>query len=142
MLDRRRISQWARGSLDVRALWLALPLVMVLSLVVWALSNPPIVLPLAPPEAAYVLAAITFAIAFIARWFQGRFGITGRAVLSLPDPLYTLYLATMILVGVPIAVLLAAITPFLERSPDIARSPRQALTSLRQSASARPCAAR
>jgi signal transduction histidine kinase len=120
----------------MHALWWVLSLAVDLSLVVWALSKPPVSLPRAPVEAPFVLAAIAFAIVFIARWFQTRFGITGRAVLALPDPLYTMYLATLILVGVPSAVLLAALTPFLESLPDFVRAPQQVLTALRRSAAA------
>jgi signal transduction histidine kinase len=134
--EEHRLPQWVRRPLDARALWVVLPLVVDLALVAWALSKPPLALPTAPAEAPFVLAAITFAAALTARWFQERFGITERATLSLPDPLYTLYLATMILVGVPNAVLLAAVTPFVERLPDIVRAPRAALATLRQSSAA------
>src|SRR5579859_4754857 len=134
--EQRLHATGAWRALDARALWLALPLVVDIALVVWALSKPAIALPFAPPGAPIVLAGITFAIAFVARWFQRRFGITGRAILSLPDPLYTLYLATMILVGTPDAVLLAAVTPFVERLPESPLTPRQAASALRQSAAA------
>lgn len=132
----RRLPQQMRRTVGARALWVAVPLAIVIPLAAWALSNPPVAVPVTPPEATLVLVIITLAVAFIARWFQQRFGITSRAILSLPDPLYTLYLATLILAGVPTAVLLAVATPFLEGLPDMIRRPRHALVALRQSAAA------
>ncbi|MGH2514135.1 MAG: sensor histidine kinase [Ktedonobacterales bacterium] len=131
-----RLLRQTRLPLGARTLGLALPLATDLCLVAWALSKPHILVPHAPMEAPFVLAGITFATAFIARWFQNHFGITDRAVLSLPDPLYTLYLASMVLVGVPIAVLIAALTPLLESVPAIPGTPRQAMIGLRRSAAA------
>src|SRR5258708_37470525 len=60
----------------------------------------------------------------------------GRAALALPDPLYALYLAAIILAGIPNAVLLALLTPFVEGAPDLLRAPASIRTVLRRSACA------
>ena len=99
----------------------ALPLVVVVGLVVWALANPAVPVPVAPPGAAVVLAAITFLVVGVMRWFRQRFGIAQELVGELPDPLFTMYLATVILVGMPVGVLLAAITPVGESLPELLR---------------------
>lgn len=128
----------ARGwrHLEARLFRLALPLAIDIGLVTWALSNPPVWQPYSPPGSAIFVAAIAFAVAGVARWFRGRFGVEGRAILSLPDPLYTVYLAAIILVGVPDGVLLAVVTPLLESAPEIARSPRWIAPALHRSAGA------
>ncbi|WIG58832.1 MAG: Two-component system sensor histidine kinase [Ktedonobacterales bacterium] len=118
------------------ALRIVLPCLVVLLLVLWAVTNPPVHRPTYPTGAKFLIFGLTFAAAILARWYRQRFGVRGRAVLALPDPLYTLYLATLVLTGMPTAVLLAAITPFVEKAPDIIKRPQQSAVALRQSAAA------
>jgi signal transduction histidine kinase len=98
----------------------------------WATSYPPIPLPTSPSGAMAILTIITLGIAFMMRGFRRRFGLDKVAVLALPDPLFTLYLATLILIGLPSAVLLAILTPLVESLPDLwhdSRTLRRALPS-------------
>ena len=134
--EKRHLRRQGWRYLDARLIWLVVPLAADIALIAWSLSSPPVWLPHSPPGAPFVLAALTFAVALIARWFRTHIGIEGRPLLSLPDPLYTIYLANMILVGIPNGVLLAAVTPFVESAPDIIRDSRQAQLTLRQSAGA------
>ncbi len=107
-----------------------LPTAILLVLALWATSHPAIPLPTAPNGAMIVLTIITLGAAFVARAFRLRFDLDKQTALALPDPLYTLYLATLILIGPPQAVLLAIITPLVECLPDLLHG-SQALQALR-----------
>lgn len=112
------------------------PTLLWAALVMWALSHPAIRMPAyTPPHAALILGGLIFATAIFVRFCQGRFTHGHPAAISvLPDPLYTLYLATIVLTGTPNAVLFAAITPLVEYAPDIIRHPRRASAALRHAA--------
>lgn len=133
-----RPSPLPHTALPIRAvaLRIALPCLIIILLVVWAIAAPNVPLPYAPAGAKFVIVGLTFAVAILARLFRLRFGVKGRAVLALPDPLYTLYLAALILTGMPTAVLLAATTPFVERAPELIKRPQQIAMTIRQSAAA------
>ena len=104
------------------AAWLGrcvvLPAAVVAALITWALALPQPV-PQAPPGAGIVLAVITLGMAVLAHLFRRRLDLRTRMHVALPDPLYTLYLATFILTGAPTALPLAAVTPFVEAAPDL-----------------------
>jgi signal transduction histidine kinase len=114
----------------------ALPLAVVALFAGWASQDRSLPVPVAPINAPLVLAAITFAIALVVRALRRGLGMEGRAALALPDPLYALYLAAIILAGIPNAVLLALLTPFVEGAPDLLRAPASIRTVLRRSACA------
>ena len=71
-----------------------------------------------PPGALWVLLAIMLVTATITRRLRMRFGLDARAALALPDPLFTLDLATVVLVGPRPAVLLAMAASLLVTLPD------------------------
>ena len=110
--------------------------VIVLALALWAAFHAPLPIPVAPAGARVLLFIATGAVALGVRYVRERFGIRGDASAVLPDPLYALYLATIILVGVPAAVVLALITPLVEDALDLIRQPRLIAVTLRTSAAA------
>ncbi len=111
-----------------------LPLAVLLALAVWSVTAAWFPVPAAPPAAIVVLAALTLASTLFVRWFQRRFRVERAAVRALPDPLFALYLATVILVGAPSAVLLSMASALVSRAPDVLRQPRMALDTLRVTA--------
>lgn len=113
-----------------------LPAAIVVGLVGWALSGTRVPLPTAPVGAPLVLAAISFTVVGVMRWFRHRFGIAPALVGELPDPLFTMYLAMVILVGMPAGVLLAVVTPILESVPEAVQRRLDAALTLRQTAAA------
>lgn len=119
-----------------RALSLASFGAIVLALALWAAFHPSLPTPVAPPGARILLFITTGAVALAARYVRERFALRGDASTTLPDPLYALYLATIILVGLPPAVILALLTPAIEAAPDLARQPRFLAGALSKSASA------
>lgn len=110
--------------------------IIVCALAFWAWIHPTLPTPVTPPGARLVLFIATGGVAFAVRRVRDRFVVHGDAADALPDPLYALYLATIILVGVPPAVILALITPVIEDIVDLARQPRLFVKVLRKSASA------
>lgn len=113
-----------------------LPLVVVVVLVAWTLAQTGLPTPVAPPGAIFVLTAITLVMVGVMRWFRQRFGIARELMGHLPDPLFTMYLATVILVGMPAGVVLAAVTPIVESLPDLLQRRAEVVEVLRQSAAA------
>lgn len=109
---------------------------IVIALALWAWLHPALPTPITPPGARLVLFIATGAVAFAVRRVRDRFVLHGDASDALPDPLYALYLATIVLVGLPPAVLLALITPFIEDALDLVRQPRLLAGVLGKSASA------
>lgn len=105
-------------------------------LAVWAWMHPALPTPIAPAGARLLLFVATGVIALAVRYVSERFVLRGDSSISLPDPLYALYLATIILVGVPPAVVLALLTPFIEGAPDVVRQPRLFVSIWPKSASA------
>jgi signal transduction histidine kinase len=105
-------------------------------LVAWALTGLHAPGPLAPRGAPLVLTAITFGLAAVVRRLRTHFEVYGRARLMLPDPLYTSYLAALILTGIHVAVVLAVLTPVVENLPDILRRSPRISPVVRQAAAA------
>ncbi|HEX8032967.1 MAG TPA: sensor histidine kinase [Ktedonobacterales bacterium] len=118
------------------ALGIGLSSGIMLALALWALVHPSLPTPVAPPGARVLLFIATGTIALAVRYVRERFVARGDASDVLPDPLYALYLATIILVGLPPAVLLALITPVIAGVPDVVRQPRLLAIVLYDSASA------
>lgn len=120
--------------------WWALGLVssggIVLLLMIWAWMHPPLPTPIAPGGARVLLFVATGAIALVVRYVRERFVPHSDAADMLPDPLYALYLATIILVGLPPAVVLALLTPMIESAVDYLRHPHMLASTLSKSASA------
>ena len=115
---------------------IALPLV-ICAVVLMSL----VVLPLpanrsAPPGALWVLIVILMATVAITRSLRPRFGLDARAARALPDPLYTLDLATVILVGPRPAVLLAFVAALLVALPRGRASRTEWIAVARQTAAA------
>lgn len=110
--------------------------VIVSALALWAWLHPALPSPATPPGARVVLFIATGTVAFAVRRVRDRFVMHGDAPDALPDPLYALYLATIILVGVPPAVVLALITPVIEVAFDLVRRPRILVGIVGKSASA------
>jgi signal transduction histidine kinase len=115
---------------------IVVPVCILLALTLWATSYPPIPLPSSPTGAMIILTVITLGVAFVMRGFRLRFGLDDVAALLLPDPLFTLYLATLILIGLPSAVLLAMLTPLVECLPDLWQDTRVLRRALPSSAAA------
>ncbi len=88
-----------------------LPLVIVVLAFLWAAAGPSISPSNTPPEAFLFLTVIIAATALLVRQLRIRNDLDAQATLALPDPLYTLYLATVILAGAPAAIVLAVVTP-------------------------------
>lgn len=120
----------------VTLLRVVLPAAIVLGLVAWSLSGPDIPTPIAPVGAPLLLGAITFIVVGVMRWFRRRFGIAPELVGELPDPLFTMYLAMVILVGIPAGVLLAAVTPVVDSMADALQRQLDVALTLRKSAAA------
>lgn len=117
------------------------PALIVIALVTWALALPHPV-PHSPPGAAAVLAVITLGMALLTRELRRRLDVRSHTHVTLPDPLYLLYLAAYMLTGAPVALPLAALTPFVEAAPDLLRhrdrmdAERPFAAALRESAAA------
>lgn len=103
---------------------------------IWAFWGPASSQPNSPPQALLILAALTIGTAFFVRAMRLRFGLDARMGTTLPDPLYTLYLATVVLAGTSGAIALALITPLVAGLPDVVRKPQELPRILRQSAAA------
>jgi signal transduction histidine kinase len=112
------------------------PVAIIAFSLVWAAAGPGMSQSNALPEAFPVFAVITIVTAVAVRWLRIKNDLDGHARLALPDPLYTLYLATVILAGTPGAILLAVVTPFIGSAPELFRSPQRLGEALRQSAAA------
>jgi signal transduction histidine kinase len=115
---------------------LVLPLVIIALALLWAVAGPRISPPVTPPEAFLVLILITAATALVVRQLRIRNDLDAQATLALPDPLYTLYLAAVILAGAPAAIVLAVATPLVASAPELFRAPQRLGEALRQSAAA------
>lgn len=96
------------------------PALIIIALNTWTLAVPHTV-PHSPPAAGLVLVVITLGMAVLAHELRRRLDVRGRTHVTLPDPLYILYLAAYILSGVPVALPLAALAPFVEAAPDLLR---------------------
>ncbi|HET8905569.1 MAG TPA: sensor histidine kinase [Ktedonobacterales bacterium] len=125
---------WATTEYVVRTL--GLPLVLIALVTAWAFWGPGSAMPNSPPQAMLILSVLTLGTALFVRASRQRFGLDARAGLTLPDPLYTLYLATVVLAGNTEAIVLALITPLIAGVPDAVGRPRSILQSMRQSAAA------
>ena len=110
--------------------------VLIAITIAWAFWGPVSIQPNSPPQALLILAALTIGTAFFVRATRQRFGLDTRTSLTLPDPLYTLYLATIVLAGTTGAIVLALATPLIVGLPDVLRKPRDLPRVLRQSAAA------
>jgi signal transduction histidine kinase len=115
-----------------------LPLALIGAVIIWALWGPGAAQPDSPPQALLILAALTIGTAFFVRFMRQRFGLDmeTRISLMLPDPLYTLYLATLVLAGTSGAIVLAVATPIIAGIPDIIGRPHDVPRLLRQSMAA------
>ncbi len=83
-------------------------------LLVWALTTPSIHDQEPAPHGGVALAALSAAAALFARWMRQRFNVAGQVARALPVPFSTLYLASIILAGLPAALVIAALLPFLD----------------------------
>ena len=110
--------------------------VLIAITIAWAFWGPVSIQPNSPPQALLILAALTIGTAFFVRATRQRFGLDTRTSLTLPDPLYTLYLATIVLAGTTGAIVLALATPLIVGLPDVLRKPRDIPRVLRQSVAA------
>jgi signal transduction histidine kinase len=115
-----------------------LPLALIGVVTIWAFWGPGAAEPESPPQALLILAALTIGTAFFVRFMRQRFGLDmdTRISLMLPDPLYTLYLATLVLAGSSGAIALAVITPIIAGLPDVIGKPHDLPRVLRQSMAA------
>jgi signal transduction histidine kinase len=113
-----------------------LPLVIIVLAFLWAAAGPSISPSNTPPEAFLFLTLIIAATALLVRQLRIRNDLDAQATLALPDPLYTLYLATVILAGAPAAIVLAVVTPLAASAPELFRAPQRLGEVLRQSAAA------
>lgn len=104
--------------------------------IAWAFWGPVSAQPNSPPQALLILAVLTIGTAFFVRYMRQRFGLDARTSLTLPDPLYTLYLAAVVLAGTTGAIVLALATPLIAGFPDVIRHPRILPQILRQSVAA------
>lgn len=129
-------SQWRSHQRSQRSLVVALLPYGSISLAAIIIGHfwPERVPPISPAGGLWVLVAITLGVAALTYWLRHNYRLDGGTVRDLPDPLYTLYLAMIILVGLHQAVMLAAITPLLESAPDYYRHPRRSIAAVRQSA--------
>lgn len=73
--------------------------------------------PHSPRNAIPIVVTLNIGAALLVPYLRRRLHLNAPAVRGLPDPLYTLYLATLILVGVRTAVALAIVTPFASDAP-------------------------
>lgn len=73
--------------------------------------------PRTPPHAIPIIVALNIGAAMLIPLLRQRIHLDARAMRGLPDPLYTLYLATVILVSAQAAVTLAILTPFAAEAP-------------------------
>jgi signal transduction histidine kinase len=117
-------------------LHIGVPAAVVVALIALVLTRRSLPTPVAPPGAPLILAGITLVVAAAVRWFRFSAGVDGVAAQSLPDPLFALYLAVVILTGIAPAVVLAAVAPLLASGPDIVRHPARLREALRLSAGA------
>src|SRR5579859_5997699 len=108
-----------------------LPGAVILFLVGLAITNPVFPSPVPPEGGIFVIGGVTIAIAILVRWFRHSYDVEEGAEDALPNPLYTLYLAAIVIGGVPEAVLLAALIPFVERLPELIQRPRLVEQALR-----------
>lgn len=90
-----------------------------------------------PHNAVIMMGVITIIAAFVARRMRERLKALGadEATLpnALPDLTGVLYLAILVLVGTPAAIVFAIVTPFFARAPEMWRDTRAITTALRQS---------
>jgi signal transduction histidine kinase len=114
----------------------AVPVVLLAALATWALTDRVFPVPVAPPAGPFILVGITIATAGIVRWLRLHFHVESAAARTLPDPLFALYVAVIILLGVPTAVLVAVVAPLVAAIPELARQPWQLRQMLRLSAGA------
>ena len=91
--------------------------------------------PHTPRNAIPIIVALNIGAALLVPYLRQRLHLNALAIRGLPDPLYTLYLATLILVGARAAVALAIVTPFASDAPyalwSLLRHRRQRRPSLR-----------
>jgi signal transduction histidine kinase len=104
--------------------------------IAWAFWGPVSVQPNSPPQAMLILTVLTLGTAFFVRVTRQRFGLDARTSQLLPDPLYTLYLATVVLAGTTGAIVLALVVPLIAGAPDVIRNRQDLPLILRQSAAA------
>jgi signal transduction histidine kinase len=104
--------------------------------IAWAFWGPVSAQPNSPPQAMLILTVLTLGTAIFVRVTRQRFGLDARTSQILPDPLYTLYLATVVLAGTTGAIVLALTTPLIAGAPDIIRNRRNLIPILRQSVAA------
>jgi signal transduction histidine kinase len=102
---------WRPWRLSARDLALC---AIVAILLVWALTAPSIHDQAPAPHGGVALAALSVAAALFARWMRQRFDVAGQVARALPVPFYTLYLASIILAGLPAALVIATLLPFLD----------------------------
>lgn len=124
------------GTADYLLRTMGLLFVLIAITVAWAFWGPVSIQPNSPPQALLILAVLTIGTAFFVRATRLRFGLDSRTSLTLPDPLYTLYLAAIVLAGTTGAIVLALATPLIVGLPDVIRKPRDLPRVLRQSAAA------
>ncbi|HEU5438751.1 MAG TPA: ATP-binding protein [Ktedonobacterales bacterium] len=115
---------------------IVLSLLVSAALVTWSFVRPLGLRPQAPPGAPIVLTAITLGMALLVGGYRARLGGRTPAAQALPDPLYTLYLAALMLTGARFALPLAAITPIIVALPGILRLRTSVTIALFQSATA------
>lgn len=105
---------------------------VLVALVVWALSNPPVPLPVPPPGGVWAISLAAFAVAVLSHHFRLRVGVATAP--RLPKPRYAMYIAAIVIAGTPAAVLIAAICPFLVYALDLAQGRARLATIVREGA--------
>jgi len=109
--SRRLLTVWTHGGEFVA-------LVAVVLVAYWGATRA-IFLPTphTPRNAIPIIVALNIGAALLVPYLRQRLHLNALAIRGLPDPLYTLYLATLILVGARAAVALAIVTPFASDAP-------------------------
>lgn len=136
LAEKRRLTSLVSVSTETPVRSTGLLILLIGVVVIWAIWGPGAASPDSPPQAMLILAVLTIGTAFFVRAMRLRFGLDARVSLTLPDPLYTLYLAAVILVGASGAIVLALATPLICGLPDVIRKPRGLSQVLRQSVAA------
>lgn len=111
----------------------SLPLLIVLAILLWVILGPRLIM---PHPTGRVIATVTGMIVLTIigmRWLRQRFGLNSEGAMSLPNPLYALYLVAVILLGGHAGVAIALVAPVLYSLPDIVRRTASWETLLRQS---------